>query len=63
MKPAGTNSRQPVTRKQISAQRGRDGVGYPSGYASYSNAAGQTVNPLTGRAIAPSDPWWHILLK
>ena len=31
--------------------------GYPGGSASYSNAAGQTVNPLTGRTIGPSNPW------
>jgi hypothetical protein len=36
--------------------------GYPGGYASYFNAAGQTVNPLTGQTIAPSNPWWHIIL-
>jgi hypothetical protein len=35
---------------------------YPGGYASYTNAAGQTVNPLTGQTIAPSNPWWHIIL-
>lgn len=35
---------------------------YPGGYASYSNAAGQTVNPLTGQTIAPANPWWHIVL-
>lgn len=36
--------------------------GYPTGYSSYTNAAGQTVNPTTGRTISPSDPWWHIPL-
>jgi RHS repeat-associated protein len=36
---------------------------YPNGYASYSNGLGQTVNPLTGRTIAPSDSWWHIPLN
>ncbi len=30
--------------------------------ATYSNAAGQTVNPFTGQTIPPSDPWWHIAL-
>jgi hypothetical protein len=35
---------------------------YPGGYASYFNAAGQTVNPLTGQTVAPSNPWWHIVL-
>lgn len=33
---------------------------YPGGYGSYSNGAGQTVNPLTGQTIAPSNPWRHI---
>jgi hypothetical protein len=33
---------------------------YPGGYGSYGNAAGQTINPLTGQTIAPSNPWWHI---
>lgn len=33
---------------------------YPSGYANYMNAGGQSVNPMTGRTIQPSDPWWHI---
>lgn len=36
--------------------------GYPGGYVNYQNAAGQSVNPLTGRTIAPSDPSWHIPL-
>ncbi len=36
--------------------------GYPNGYATYSNAAGQTVNPFTGQTIPRSDPWWHIAL-
>lgn len=33
---------------------------YPSGYGSYGNAAGQTVNPSTGQTIPKSDPLWHI---
>lgn len=32
----------------------------PNGYAVYMNGADQTVNPLTGRVIAPSDPYAHI---
>lgn len=32
---------------------------YPNGYVSYSNAAGQAVNPYTGQTLARSDPWWH----
>jgi len=32
---------------------------YPNGYVSYSNSAGQAVNPYTGQTIARSDPWWH----
>lgn len=31
----------------------------PNGYVSYSNAAGQTVDPFTGRTIDPSNPLWH----
>jgi len=33
---------------------------YPNGYAVYMNRADQTVNPLTGRVIPPSDPYAHI---
>ncbi len=33
---------------------------YPGGYGSYGNAAGQTVNPLSGQTIPKSDPWSHI---
>lgn len=36
---------------------------YPSGYGSYGNSGGQTVNPLTGRTIPKSDPMWHIPAK
>jgi hypothetical protein len=32
---------------------------YPNGYVSYSNAAGQAVNPYTGQTLARSDQWWH----
>ena len=32
---------------------------YPDGYVSYSNAAGQTVSPVTGQTIGKSDPFWH----
>jgi RHS repeat-associated protein len=32
---------------------------YPRGYVSYSNAAGQAINPYTGRTISRSDPFWH----
>jgi len=35
---------------------------YPNGYATYMNADGQTVNPLTGRTIPNTDPWAHIPL-
>lgn len=31
----------------------------PDGYVSYSNAAGQTVSPVTGQTIGKSDPLWH----
>jgi YD repeat-containing protein len=33
---------------------------YPNGYASYSNASGQTVHPYTGQTVSKSDPWWHM---
>ena len=36
---------------------------YPGGYGSYFNKAGQTINPLTGQTIAPSNSWWHIPAK
>jgi hypothetical protein len=36
---------------------------YPGGYGSYFNKVGQTINPLTGQTIAPSNPWWHIPAK
>src|ERR1035438_9051558 len=38
---------------------------YPNGYGSYNNSSipPQTVNPLTGRTIPPSDPSWHIPSK
>lgn len=32
---------------------------YPNGYVSYSNRAGQAVNPYTGQTLSRSDPWWH----
>lgn len=32
---------------------------YPNGYASYSNGAGQTVNPFTGQTVGRSSEWWH----
>ncbi|WP_198949148.1 RHS repeat-associated core domain-containing protein [Lottiidibacillus patelloidae] len=36
---------------------------YPTGYASYFNKSNQAVNPITGRTIGKSDPWWHIVTK
>jgi hypothetical protein len=35
-------------------------TGYPNGYLNYLNAAGQEVDPFTGRTIPPSDPFAHI---
>jgi hypothetical protein len=35
---------------------------YPHGYVAYMNEAGQTVNPLTGRTVLPSDPFAHVPL-
>ena len=32
---------------------------YPNGYVSYSNEAGQAVNPATGQTVGKSDPMWH----
>jgi len=32
-------------------------------YVVYMNAAGQAVNPVTGRTIDPADPYWHIELE
>ena len=37
--------------------------GYPGGNVSYENAAGQKVNPTTGRTISNSDPKAHIPLQ
>lgn len=31
----------------------------PTGYTSYSNKSGQTVNPFTGKTIPRQDPYWH----
>ena len=33
---------------------------HPNGYVSYSNGAGQTVNPTTGQTVGRSDPSWHL---
>jgi hypothetical protein len=33
---------------------------HPNGYVSYSNGAGQTVDPTTGQTISRSDPNWHL---
>ncbi len=33
---------------------------YPSGRGVYNNETGQTINPITGRTIDPSDPMAHI---
>ena len=35
---------------------------YPNGYVVYMNEQLQTVNPLTGKVIPPSDPYAHIAL-
>ena len=32
----------------------------PNGYVSYQNAAGQTIDPLSGQTVSNSDPWAHI---
>jgi hypothetical protein len=37
-----------------------EGDGYPTGRGTYTKTGGQTVNPLTGQTVAPSNPWWHI---
>jgi hypothetical protein len=36
---------------------------YPYGYYVYMNASGQTVDPVTGRVVHPSDPNAHIPLS
>ena len=36
---------------------------YPNGYVSYENASGQTIDPVTGRTVAPGDPYWHIEME
>lgn len=36
---------------------------YPDGYVTYENSLGQAVNPLTGKTIGRSDPYWHIPLS
>jgi hypothetical protein len=35
---------------------------YPNGRVMYVNTEGQTVNPLTGETVKPSDPFAHIPL-
>lgn len=37
--------------------------GYPNGYVTYQNKAGQGVNPQTGRTVPNSDPSRHIPLS
>jgi hypothetical protein len=32
---------------------------YPEGYVTYENAAGQVVNPWSGKTVSNSDPWAH----
>ena len=36
---------------------------YPNGYASYMNAGGQTIHPLTGQTLSRSHPFAHIPLR
>ncbi|MFF8679377.1 polymorphic toxin-type HINT domain-containing protein [Streptomyces sp. NPDC015237] len=35
---------------------------YPNGYISYLNEAGQIINPITGKTVTKSDPYWHIAI-
>ncbi|MEU6357521.1 polymorphic toxin-type HINT domain-containing protein [Streptomyces sp. NPDC047072] len=35
----------------------------PTGYITYANEGGQFINPLTGKTIDRSDPYWHIEIK
>jgi len=37
--------------------------GYPNGYVVYSNSSGQTINPVSGQTVSPSNPFWHIEIK
>ncbi|WP_198938730.1 hypothetical protein [Mycobacterium sp. NS-7484] len=61
--PAGTeglDSR--VARVRVMDPTTTGDYQYPGGYVSYENSAGQAVNPVTGRTISRSDPYWHIPL-
>lgn len=35
----------------------------PTGYITYANDMGQFINPLTGKTVGPSDPYWHISIR
>ncbi|WP_406329888.1 polymorphic toxin-type HINT domain-containing protein [Streptomyces sp. NBC_00203] len=36
---------------------------YPNGYISYFNDGGQIINPMTGKPVPKSDPYWHIPIQ
>lgn len=57
---AGLNSR--VTSIRVMDPVTTGPYQYENGYVSYMNQSGQTVNPLTGQTVSPSDPWAHIPL-
>jgi RHS repeat-associated protein len=59
--PRGTPELDPrVTRIRVMDPVTAGKYQYPHGYVVYMNDLGQTVNPLTGRVIPPSDPYAHI---
>lgn len=62
--PRGTEGLDPrVARVRVMEPTVSGPYQYPSGYAVYENAAGQAVNPITGRTISKHDPYWHIPLQ
>lgn len=56
----GLNSRVTQVRVMNPVTTGK--YQYPNGYVVYMNRTGQTVNPLSGRVVANSDPYAHIPL-
>lgn len=62
--PAGTEGLDPrVARVRVMDPVLSGRYPYPDGYVSYENSLGQAVNPITGKTIGRSDPYWHIPLN
>lgn len=62
--PAGTEGLDPrVARVRVMDPVLSGRYPYPDGYVSYENSLGQAVNPITGKTIGRSDPYWHIPLS